>query len=152
MENPDDLLCKKFIENPSKNPRSGRTIGEGKGVYNGLVKLCVKRNFDVSSLKVPSNISLKKLIPSTGKELTNKSPTIMNIKMLLSDLSPNDLLDLYISDVTIEKTLDTKDTVDLLNIKYNINVNTDSYITWYKSYIMKNINPNIIYLYDMEKY
>lgn len=70
MDHPDDIICEKFLKNPTKNPRSGRTIAEGKNVYNGLVRLCIKRNFDVSHLKIPNNIQ-KKRINSTTKERTN---------------------------------------------------------------------------------
>ena len=40
MEGFDDTICRKFLKNPTKNPRSGRNISKGKDIYKGLVKLC----------------------------------------------------------------------------------------------------------------
>jgi len=184
MEYSDDIICQKFLKNTQKNPRTNRTITEGKDVYNSLVKLCIERNFDVSHLKIHHNTSSKKsniqpkkesitqpkkelitqpkknLITKPKKELIIQTKTNIeliiqtktNLELILENLLPKDILSLYLSDIEIEKKLDTKEAIDILNSKFHINVNTNLFMTWYKSYIIRNIDPNIIYLYDLENY
>ena len=77
---------------------------------------------------------------------------MVNLKKLLSDLLPKDILNLYISNVEIEKLLDTREAINFLNVKFDINIRTKSFTEWYKAYTRRDINPNILYLYDLEKY
>lgn len=49
-QHPDDITCRKFLENPKINPVSKRAIGATGAKYKELVKLCQQRGFDVSNL------------------------------------------------------------------------------------------------------
>ena len=138
----DDIICKKFLENPSKNPRSGKTIKKDKDVYNNLVKLCQKRNFDVSSLNTkPVQIPIKKSFNKVWVPVQKQ----INI---IDNKSPDDLLQLYLFDDTI--ILDSKKVIDDLNKKYKTNAETNSFMEWFKYYNYVNVPKNVKYLYMLE--
>lgn len=146
MEHPENIICRKFLENPTKNPNSGRTIKKDKYVYNSLVKLCKQRNFDISSLN-QEPIQIKKiLLPKNNKIWV---PVIKTVN-IIDNKSPDVLLELYLSNVESEKILDTKKTIDDLNKKYNTNIDTNSFIEWFKYYNYVTVPKNLKYLYILE--
>jgi hypothetical protein len=167
MEHPDDVICRRFLENPDTNPRSGRTINKDKDVYNNLVKLCIKRKFDISSL-TPSQIPItKNFIPvklsdkiwSPVQKPINLLPIKSSNKIwipvqksvsIINDKSPDDLLQLYLDDEKIVKSLDNKTIINDLNKKYSTNIETDSFIEWFKYYNYVNVPKNVKYLYMLE--
>jgi len=169
MEHPDDDICRRFLENPNINPRTGRTIKRDKDVYKNLVKLCKERNFDVSDLSQTNKILLpipnktiitnkniittKKLlpIPIPNKTLTSTKVWVPKQTSVIDNKNPDDLLQLYLSNITIEKSLDNEKVIQELNKKYKTTIETSSFIEWYKYYNYVNVAKNIKYLYMLEK-
>lgn len=160
MESLDDIVCRKFLENPTINPKSGRTINKDKDVYNNLVKLCKKRNFDVSVLDqtpqipiinnknlIPISISNKKLLPLKSSQNKIWIPVKKQVNVI-DNKSPDDLLQLYLTDSL--KTLDNKTIIDDLNKKYKTKIDTESFIEWFKYYNYVNVPKNVKYLYMLE--
>ena len=152
MESSDDIVCRKFLENPTINPKSGRTIKKDKDIYNSLVALCKKRNFDVSILVQTPQIPItnnKNLIPISikNKNLIQTKSSRKQVD-IIENKSPDDLLQLYLTDPL--KTLDNKNIIDDLNTKYDINIDTHSFIEWFKYYNYVNVPKNIKYLYMLE--
>lgn len=69
MEHPDDIICRKFLNNPTINPLSNRKIEKGKGKYIELTNMCKNRGFDISSLSESKNFTI---IPIPQISLPNK--------------------------------------------------------------------------------
>jgi hypothetical protein len=161
MEHPDDDICRRFLANPTINPRTGRTIKQNKDVYKNLIKLCKERNFDVSSLTqtnkniiINKNIINKKLLPAPkapNKTLTSTKVWVPKQTSIIDNKNPDDLLQLYLSNITIEKSLDNEKIIQELNKKYKTTIETSSFIEWYKYYNYVNVAKNVKYLYMLEK-
>jgi len=106
----------------------------------------------------------KKLINVNGvvfKNLLKKGYIYENNKLIkkplnlidniLLEASPNDLLSLYLTDLKIKKTLNSKPILNLLNVKYNVQSN--NFIQFFKSFNIKNISEQdykTLYLYHLE--
>ena len=164
MEHPDDDICRKFLANPTINPKTGRTIKRDKDVYKNLVKLCKERNFDVSGLtqvnkvllSAPNKIIItnKVLLPAPkapNKTLTSTKVWVPKQTSIIENKTPDDLLQLYLSNVTIEKSLDNEKVIQELNKKYKTTIETNSFIEWHKYYNYVNVAKNVKYLYMLEK-
>lgn len=155
MESSEDLLCRRFLENSTINPRTGRSISKNKDIYNSLVKLCIKRKFDVSSLN-PTQIPVKssdKIWSPVQKPIKSSNKIWIPVQKsvsIINDKSPDDLLQLYLDDVKIVKSLDNKTIINELNKKYDTNIDTDSFIEWFKYYNYVNVPKNVKYLYMLE--
>ena len=68
---------------------------------------------------------------------------------LLNHLTPKDLLSLYLTNKEIQTAYDKKEAIDLLYQKYGITGH--SFTSWYKNYMLKKIDPQLNYLYALEK-
>lgn len=83
MEHPDDIVCQKFLDNPEINPRTGRSIKEGKITYNDLVKLCVERKFNIDKLSSKSSIPIKS---QNLKSVNNVSNILKSYRSYVSEV------------------------------------------------------------------
>lgn len=151
MEHPDDIICQKFLANPAINPRTGKSIKEGKVTYNDLVKFCAARNFNMDKLSLKSIKSSNNIpTPTPIKISLPTSNPIKSSNTNLINTSPNDLLELYLTNNDIAKTLDDRQFIKLLDKKYNTQSNTDSFTIWYKFYSITQIDKHLKYLYTLE--
>jgi hypothetical protein len=136
MEPSDDIICNKFLQNTSINPRTGKNIKPGTEVYNSLIKLCISKKFDVSHLSQVGHTAHDTEIPK--------------IQINLKSTKLEDLLELYLKDSNF-KYLDNKAIINKLNTIYNIKIETNSFIEWFKYYNYITADKSVKYLYDLER-
>lgn len=50
MQHPDDIICQKFLKDPTINPKTNNSIHRHSKVYNILVSLCKERGYQVDEI------------------------------------------------------------------------------------------------------
>lgn len=108
----------------------------------------INKKYDLSKNDEKNiKVSHKKMGLLGSTQLNNVLTT-----QFVNHLSPNDLLSFYLSSKESQKMLDNAKIIDILNNKYNVNMNTTFFTTWYKYYLYESsiIPDQNKYLYKLE--
>lgn len=137
------------MDNKIYNKQSKRWVTKNGNQYNKLLRSGWNVN-NQNQLSPPKNSVSSSISSSIPSPINNNLFNDVLSTQLVSYLSPNDLLSLYLSSKENQTMLNSNQILNILNNKYG--TNATSFVLWYKSYISSLIPNNKQYLYDLEAF